>query len=316
MKLDLIDKKILYELDKNARISFSELAKKVRLSKNSVINRVKNLEKEEVILGYNTLININQLSYSTYDVYLKFIDTTPEKEQEIINLVLKNKDVWFVGRVEGSINLAILISTKTPEEFYKIWNEIYAKIKKYVEVYRIAILLEYHHFTREYLLDKDTLSRSSAIIGKKEYIEIDDKDRDILKLFSHNARISLLELSDKVELTPKTTSSRIKKLEDKGIILGHKINFNFEKLGFRYYKLLITLNDLSIRGKLYDWIRSKPNVVYFDKFLNGADFEFDVEIDSSEKFFNLLAEMKRDFKGMIKEVVWFNPTRIFKSSYF
>ena len=316
MTIDLIDKKILYELDKNARTSFSELAKRVELGKNSVITRVKNLEKGEVILGYNTLININQLGYSTYDVYLKFVDTTPEKEKEIIDSMLKNKDVWFVSRVEGSINLAILISTKTPEEFYKIWDNIYGKIKKYTQLVRIAILLEYHHFTREYLLGKDTSSRSSAIIGKKEYIEIDDKDLVLLKLFSHNARISLLDLSEKMKLTPKATRERIRKLEQKGIILGYKINFNFEKLGFKYYKLLLTLNDLSIRNKLYDWIRNKPNVVYFDKFLNGADFEFDVEMDSSDKFFELLANMKRDFPGDIKEIVWFNPTKIFKSSYF
>ena len=144
----------------------------------------------------------------------------------------------------------------------------------------------------------------------------DEKDRSILKLFSHNARISLLELAEKVRLTPKSIRERIKKLEEKKVILGYKINLNFERLGFRYYKLLITLNDLDIRDKLYNWIRNKPNVVYFDKFLNGADFEFDVEIDSSEKFFGLLAEMKRYFKGEIKEIVWFNPTRIFKSSYF
>jgi DNA-binding Lrp family transcriptional regulator len=316
MELDLIDKKILYELDKNARISFSELAKKVRLSKNSVITRVKNLEKDQIILGYNTLINVNQLGYTTYDVYLKFVDTTPEKEQEIIDFALKNKDVWLVSRVEGNINLAILISTKTPEEFYQIWDNIYAKIKRYVELVRIAILLEYHHFTREYLLGKETNLRNSVIIGKREYIEIDEKDQKLLKLFSHNARISLIEISEKIKLTPKAVRERIKKLQQKGIILGYKINFNFEKLGFRYYKLLLTLNELEIRNKLYDWIRSKPNVVYYDKFINGADFEFDVEIESSEKFFELIADMKREFKGNIKEIVWFNPTIIFKSSYF
>jgi DNA-binding Lrp family transcriptional regulator len=316
MELDIKDRKILYELDKNARVSFSEIAKKIRLSKNSVINRIKELEKEKIILGYNSLININQLGYATYDVYLKFQDTTPEKEKEIIDLVLKNKDVWFVGKVEGTINLALLISTKTPEEFYDIWDKIYQRIKKYVKIYRIAILLEYHHFIREYLLDKDASARSIATIGKKKYIEIDEIDNKILKLLAHNARLSLLDLSEKTKMTPKSIRDRIKKLEDKKIILGYKINLNFQKLGFDYYKLMISLNDLEIRDKLYDWIRSNPNVIYFDKFINGADFEFDVEIDSFEKFVSLLDNMKRDFKGTIKEIQWFKPTIIYKSSYF
>ncbi|VVB79708.1 HTH-type transcriptional regulator LrpA [uncultured archaeon] len=316
MKIDLYDRKILYELDKNARVSFSKIAKKVRLSKNSVINRIKLLEKEKIILGYNTLINVNQIGYTTYDVYLKFVDTTPEKEQEIIDSVTKNKDVWMVSKVEGAINLAILISTKTPEEFYKIWDTIYRKINNFVKLVRISILLEYHHFTKEYLLDKDASARSTATIGKKEYTIVDEKDLKILKLLSENARVSLLDLSDKLDLTTKSIRDRIRKLEEKEIILGYKINLNFQKLGFEYYKILVSLNDLEIRDRLYNWIRTKPNVVYFDRFINGADFEFDVEINSFEKFVALLEDMKRDFRGVIQEVQWFKPTMIYKSNYF
>jgi len=76
--MDLKDRKILHELDKNARISASEIAKRIRLSKNSVINRIKRLEQEKIILGYNTLTNINNLGYTTYDIYLKFKDTSFE----------------------------------------------------------------------------------------------------------------------------------------------------------------------------------------------------------------------------------------------
>src|SRR3989344_5424821 len=314
MHLDLKDRKILYELDKNARISFSEIAKRIHLSKNSVIKRITKLEEEKIILDYNGLININQLGYSTYDIYLKFQDTTPNREQEIIDLAIKNRRVWFVGKIEGSVNLVILISTKTPEEFYEIWDSIYRKIRRNVKVVRIAVLLEYHHFTKDYLLGKDSSQRIVEKIGKKEYVEVDKTDLHILKILSHNARISLLDLSTKLNITPKTIRSRIKKLEREKVILGYKINLNFQKIGYEYYKVLLTLNDLEIREDLYAWILGKPNVVYFDKFLKGADFEFDVEIDSFEKFVLFLDNLKKDFKGSIKETEWFTPIKIYKSS--
>ena len=47
MKLDLKDKKILFELDKNSRIPLSKLAKKIRLSKEVVFHRLNNLIKKE-----------------------------------------------------------------------------------------------------------------------------------------------------------------------------------------------------------------------------------------------------------------------------
>ena len=43
IKLDLKDRKILYELDINSRQPFAAIAKKVGLSKQTVINRVKKL---------------------------------------------------------------------------------------------------------------------------------------------------------------------------------------------------------------------------------------------------------------------------------
>ncbi|MEM0493397.1 MAG: winged helix-turn-helix transcriptional regulator, partial [Candidatus Thermoplasmatota archaeon] len=47
--LDLKDRKILYELDLNARQSFGDIGKKVGLSKDSVAYRVKRMEDEGVI---------------------------------------------------------------------------------------------------------------------------------------------------------------------------------------------------------------------------------------------------------------------------
>ena len=128
MKLDLKEKKILHELDKNARISFSEIAKRIRLSKNSVINRIKELEKEEIILGYNTLININSLGYTTYDIYLKFKNTNYEKEKEIINMSIgiliktiqdiMRKDVGVDGDAQRISQIVWLI-------FLKIFSRLF-----------------------------------------------------------------------------------------------------------------------------------------------------------------------------------------------
>ena len=51
-KLDLIDRKLLAELDKDSRQPISALAKKVRLSKQAVKQRLEKLERNKIILGY------------------------------------------------------------------------------------------------------------------------------------------------------------------------------------------------------------------------------------------------------------------------
>lgn len=314
MSLDLKDRKILHELDKNARIFYSEIAKRIRLSKNSVINRIRELEREGIILGYNALVNVNSIGYTTYDVYLKFKNTSSEKEKEIIDKAIANKDIWLVAKVEGNINLSLLISAKTPEEFEGIWAPFYAKVRPYVEVTRIALLLEYHHFQRKYLLEGAV--DKTTIIGRRENKSIDDIDEKILRLLSADARMPLLELSRRTKLTTKTVAARIKRLEKERIILGYRANIHFGKMGYVYYKVMIDVKDLSLRRKMYEYIRSHKNVVYYDKFIGGKDFEFDMEVDSFATFLSCIDSLKQEFGEAINSIEYFNPTVIYKSEYF
>jgi len=59
--LDRIDKRILAELQQNARISNLELADKVGLSASPCLRRVRQLEEAGLIKGYATLLNASQL---------------------------------------------------------------------------------------------------------------------------------------------------------------------------------------------------------------------------------------------------------------
>lgn len=61
MKLDRIDIKILYELQKNGRITNVELAELVSLSPSPCLMRVKKLQAEGYIVRYSAQIDIAKL---------------------------------------------------------------------------------------------------------------------------------------------------------------------------------------------------------------------------------------------------------------
>jgi Lrp/AsnC family transcriptional regulator, leucine-responsive regulatory protein len=62
-------------------------------------------------------------------------------------------------------------------------------------------------------------------------ISLDDKDREILTMLIENAKISAKDISSKIDSPITTVYSRIKKLEDLGIIKGYKPILNANKLG-------------------------------------------------------------------------------------
>ena len=62
--------------------------------------------------------------------------------------------------------------------------------------------------------------------------KIDSIDLKILRILQDEGRISNLDLSKKIDMTPPPTLRRVRDLEDKGYIDGFRANINPEKLGF------------------------------------------------------------------------------------
>lgn len=62
---------------------------------------------------------------------------------------------------------------------------------------------------------------------------IDDKDRIILNELESNARASFTSLAKTLDLSEAAVRKRIKKLEEKEVILGYKATVNYKKLGYK-----------------------------------------------------------------------------------
>jgi Lrp/AsnC family leucine-responsive transcriptional regulator len=62
--LDRIDRKILVELQKNGRVSMTELAQRIGLSATPCTERVRRLERDGIITGYHAHLNPQALGKS------------------------------------------------------------------------------------------------------------------------------------------------------------------------------------------------------------------------------------------------------------
>lgn len=62
--------------------------------------------------------------------------------------------------------------------------------------------------------------------------QLDEIDKKILKILQKNGRITNLQLSKEVDLSPAPTLERVRKLEKAGFIDGYEARLNHEKLGF------------------------------------------------------------------------------------
>lgn len=317
IKLDIKDRKILYELDLNARQSNSELAKKIQLKKDTINYRIKRLEKQGIIQGYYTSLDTSKLGYISFRVYLKYFEITPEKEKEIIDWLVKHKKTGLVAKKEGNHDLAFLIWVKDIYEFDEFWNEFIEKFRSYFYENYIGIWTKIYHYKRAYLLNvKEDLSETEITGGSRVKAEIDETDLEIIKLLAPNARIPLIEIAKKLKLSERAIAYRIKALKEKKVILGYRPLLNLGKLGYNYFKLDIRLKDATKIKELMGIARINPNIIYVNKMISGlADFEMDIQMKDEKEFLNLINELKERFKDSIRNFDYSSTLKEYKAVY-
>src|SRR3989344_9091355 len=113
LKIDAYDRKLLYELDKNSKISLQELSAKLRRSKQFVLYRMKQLEESNIITGYNAIVDMSKLGYFSFRVYFKFQQTTIDEGRQFVDYVRNNlKQVWTITSMHGKWDYALFLGVR------------------------------------------------------------------------------------------------------------------------------------------------------------------------------------------------------------
>jgi len=75
--LDEIDASLIDRLTQDARTSFRKIAKALRISPDTVVNRFRGLQEQGVIRGSTIVINPRKIGYQAMAVFM--IDTSPTR---------------------------------------------------------------------------------------------------------------------------------------------------------------------------------------------------------------------------------------------
>ncbi|MBL0024213.1 MAG: Lrp/AsnC family transcriptional regulator [Saprospiraceae bacterium] len=90
----------------------------------------------------------------------------------------------------------------------------------------------------------------------------DSFDLDIIRIVQSNAKITIKELSENINLSPTPTFERLKKLEKEGFITGYHAHIDAKKMGFG----LIVMCNVSLKNHQKDMIEKfQEEIVRFDE---------------------------------------------------
>ncbi|HDD31422.1 MAG TPA: Lrp/AsnC family transcriptional regulator [Thermococcus litoralis] len=141
--VDEIDKKILMELRKNGRITFTDLSKKLGLSVASIKNRVDKLERLGAIKGYSALVEPAFLEeYLQALIELELLSDDPRAER-ILQEIGKLENVLGIYKKTGEFQIMIRANFRNMDElksFLSLLSQRY--LRKNLRRWRVTIILD------------------------------------------------------------------------------------------------------------------------------------------------------------------------------
>ena len=124
VNLDLFDKKILDVLSGDGRISISELARRINLSKTPTQARVRRLEAEGYIVGYRAMLDPIRLGLD----HVAFVEVTLSDTREDA-LTKFNHEASQIGEIEqchmiaGNFDYLLKVRTRSMPAYRKVLGE-------------------------------------------------------------------------------------------------------------------------------------------------------------------------------------------------
>ncbi len=304
VEMDKKDKQILYCLDQNARMSYAQIAKSTKVAQETVRYRVNNLIKEGIVSRFITIINQPKLKVTPYQVLLKLQNTDEEKKTRIIEYLRENKHVAWIGDLEGNFDIAFIVAVENQVQLEKLIMGIYNSFSPFIMRKTISINLTGEFLPRDYLLDRKRKETAAPKYqGEEETVVLDETNKKLCYLLAKNARLSSIELSKILHISPDSVIQRMKKLIQEKIILGFTITLSEEKIEQAHYKILLYLNNHTeekIRS-LVRYIRMNNRVFAIMKTLAEWDYEVDLEVENIYQLKEFTTFLTKEFSTIIRD---------------
>ncbi len=131
--VDKNDLRILDELSQDARKSTVRIAEKLAITPKTVIERMKRLQKREIILGFKPLMNLRRFGTEVTTLLIRYHNFSISMENRLVNYLKVHPNVFCIVKTLGEWDIEINVETADPMEFRKVEMEIRQKFSQLIQ---------------------------------------------------------------------------------------------------------------------------------------------------------------------------------------
>jgi Lrp/AsnC family leucine-responsive transcriptional regulator len=118
--IDETQKEIIRYIRNNAKYKIIDMAKKLKINEKTAMNKIKDLEKKNIIQGYIVIIDQEKINAKYFKVHIYFGDFSKEKYDSVFEYIMNNKYVVNIMKSIGDWQIELEAEAETVEEIYDL----------------------------------------------------------------------------------------------------------------------------------------------------------------------------------------------------
>jgi len=306
--LDMLDRKILFELDRDPLQSFSSIARRVEAPKSTVNSRLRRLFETGIIREIIPVVDVDKLGFGVYLVNLRLHEVDSEAYNRIIGFLVEHPNIAWVVRCRGPWTIMIAIFARDLGHYTRVLMEVADACHHKLKSYDTFIVYEKYILGQRYLLIADrytdfVFDDSRIYIDGSDVKELNEEDYLILERIRENARDSASFIARQLDLPQQTVVKRISRLKQLHVIKKYQPVFDPNKMGYEWHEVFIRFKNLTEarRRNFVNVIHSIPEVIHINLCVGNWDANFELHVRNESEFEYVYSEVKEDFDHIIQK---------------
>lgn len=288
---DARDMKIVSCICDDARLPYSKIGSRTRISKDRVRERLKVLEKDLFVLSYFPLINYETLGYRLFHVYARF-NKSLDREGPFFAKMKRHERVVALTRIAGRWDVEIQILARNRIELSQILNILGVRLGRGTRgnmILQAKEMLLYSMRLESFNVRKEIIKASNVLRYKADALDL-----KILYALSENSRTKITDIAINCDVGEDVVRYRIKNLVRNKVILGFYARTNKHRFGRTSYILGLSLKRVARSNELVS-LEKLGNVYYMRSFSGRCNLVINFSARDNDELVNTLDFVKGCF---------------------
>jgi len=322
IKLDIIDQKILTVLNKNSRISITELSKFIKHHYPTVRNRINKLEENNVIRHYYPMLQFVGIGIRrTLGIYISVKTGTLEYEN-LIKKFISNPYIIQVYELDGRWNIFLLLTTnfvKEARDNMDIIKQLCGKNTQEITAmtpFTISYLTKNFFLSFDFEVPKGKLKTGYTPLAEKANnpfvhltgpLKLDNIDFKILNYLKLDANASQEEIGKATGISQPLVNYRLRKYLKNHLITHFGIEVNPEVLGYSLCLLVLNLGgNTKAKEEIVKQLKNDKRAYHYFEYLEYWEMVITFCVKSREEMEEIKKDIIDKYSEHIKDydVVW------------